>query len=60
MDVYKESYFILFTAICNVFDTLEIILQADEVSDDAKTVLDDVLNNLRLVQQQAEESLISK
>lgn len=59
MELYQKPYFTLFSQICNTIESLEAILQTNSLPESVRNTLQEQIWNLKKVQQQTEESLIS-
>lgn len=59
MELYQKPYFTLFSQICNTIESLEAILQTNSLPESVQNTLQEQVWNLKKVQQQTEEYLIS-
>ncbi len=59
MELYQKPYFTLFSQICNTIESLEAILQTNSLPESVQNTLQEQIWNLKKVQRQTEEYLIS-
>lgn len=59
MQDYEKSYFLLFSAICDCVETMEMLLNQKGLSGEQTGILMTQVEKMKFAQQQAEEILIS-
>lgn len=59
MENYEKQYFMLFTAICDVIEIMECVVNTMDSSDENREELKKQIMKLKAVQQKAEEEYIS-
>ncbi|MBQ8514283.1 MAG: hypothetical protein IJ496_02695 [Ruminococcus sp.] len=59
MTLYKNPYFTLFYAICDTIESLEELMQSENLPETARQTIQAEIDRLKASQQEAEELLIA-